>query len=120
MGGDALLGVAGLRRHDGPVDRGVDRGVGVEILYSLEPSRWGQGLAAEAAQAVLDYAFGVVGLHRVTTEIDRGSAVSAEVAERLGMRPWRGGLDGPDGPDGAAYYAADRVRWLGSGHSIGA
>lgn len=124
-GGDVLLGLAGLRRHDGPDDRGVD----VEILYSLEPNRWGQGFAAEAARAVLDYAFGVLGLHRVTAEIDRGSAVSAEVAERLGMRPWRGGRgghradEGPggaDGPDGASYYAADRVRWLGSGHSIGA
>ncbi|MBO2462485.1 GNAT family N-acetyltransferase [Actinomadura violacea] len=108
-----LIGVAGLRGHEGPFDRGVD----VEILYSLEPDRWGQGLAAEASRAVLDYAFGVVGLRRVTAEFDPDSAVSAEVAASLGMRPWRRGADGPDG---ASYYAADRSGWLGSRRGIDA
>lgn len=111
--GTPLAGVVGLRRHDGPIDRGVE----VEILYSLEPDRWGQGLAAEASRAVLGYAFEVVGLHRITAEIDAGNTSSAAVAEQLGMRPWR---DGPDGPDGAAYYAADRSRWLGSRRAIDA
>lgn len=114
--GVPLIGVAGLRGHEGPFDRGVD----VEILYSLEPDRWGQGLAAEASRAVLDYAFGVVGLRRVTAEIDPASAVSAEVAASLGMRPWRGGAAGPDGPDGASYYAAERSGWLGSRRGIDA
>ncbi|WP_433154104.1 GNAT family N-acetyltransferase [Actinomadura nitritigenes] len=111
--GAPLIGVAGLRGHEGPFDRGVD----VEILYSLEPDRWGQGLAAEASRAVLDYAFGVVGLRRVTAEFDPDSAVSAEVAASLGMRPWRGGASGPDGP---SYYAADRSGWLGSRRGIDA
>ncbi|TDD75758.1 GNAT family N-acetyltransferase [Actinomadura rubrisoli] len=125
MSGASLVGVVGLRRHGGPGGRGGPdglggpdgRGVDVEILYSLEPDRWGLGLAAEASRAVLDYAFGVVGLHRVTAEIDAGNASSAEIAERLGMRPWR---PGPDGPDGASYYAADRARWLGSRRAVDA
>ncbi|MFD0690549.1 GNAT family N-acetyltransferase [Actinomadura fibrosa] len=112
--GAPLVGVVGLRGLDGRRG-GPDRPV--EIIYSLEPDRWGQGLAAEASRAVLDYAFGVVGLHRVTAEIDAGNASSAEIAERLGMRPWGGG---PDGPDGAAYYAAERTRWLGSRRAIDA
>ncbi len=52
----------------------------VEILYSLEPDHWGQGLAAEASRAVLDYAFGVVGVHRITAEIDMANTSSAEIA----------------------------------------
>ncbi|MFA1537510.1 GNAT family N-acetyltransferase [Actinomadura monticuli] len=105
--GDPLIGVAGLSHHEGPLGHGVD----VEILYSLEPDHWGRGLAAEASRAVLDYAFGVVGVHRITAEIDMANAASAEIALQLGMRRWR---DGPAGPDGAAYYAADRSRWVGS------
>ncbi|MEO3827578.1 GNAT family protein [Actinomadura sp. B10D3] len=105
--GDPLVGVAGLSHHEGPLGHGVD----VEILYSLEPDHWGRGLAAEASRAVLDYAFGVVGVHRITAEIDMANAASAEIALQLGMRRWR---DGPAGPDGAAYYAADRSRWIGS------
>lgn len=105
--GEPLIGVAGLSHHDGPLGHGVD----VEILYSLEPDRWGQGLAAEASRAVLDYAFGVVGLHRVTAEIDMANPASAEIAMQLGMRRRP---DGPAGPDGAAYYAAERSRWVGS------
>ncbi|WP_051712367.1 GNAT family N-acetyltransferase [Spirillospora albida] len=108
-----LIGVAGLRGHDGPLDRRVD----VEIVYSLEPDRWGRGYAEEACRAVLDYAFEVVGLTRVTAEIDCDNASSADVAERLGMRPWR---DGPDGPDGAAYYQADRTMWFGSRRTVDA
>lgn len=117
----ALVGVVGLRRQEGPAGRGPD----VEIVYSLEPARWGQGLAAEAARAVLDYAFGVVGLPRVTAEIDARNSSSAEVVERLGMRPWRRGAGGgPDaganGPDGPAYYAAYRTAWLGARPAIDA
>ncbi|GAA1585865.1 GNAT family N-acetyltransferase [Actinomadura kijaniata] len=106
-GADAvpLAGVSGLRRHLGPV------GADVEIVYSVEPARWGQGLAAEAARAVLGYAFDVVGLRRITAEIDTGNPASARVAEHLGMRRCP---DGPDGPDGTLLYAADRLRWRGS------
>ncbi|MGK5551355.1 GNAT family N-acetyltransferase [Actinomadura kijaniata] len=101
-----LAGVSGLRRHRGPT------GDDVEIVYSLEPARWGQGLAAEAAGAVLGYAFDVVGLRRVTAEIDTGNPASTRVAEHLGMRRC------PDGPDGASLYAADRRRWCGSSRVI--
>ncbi|TDC70892.1 N-acetyltransferase [Actinomadura sp. GC306] len=111
--GDPLIGVAGLGHRDGPLGHGVD----VEILYSLRPDLWGRGLAAEASRAVLDFAFGVVGVPRVTAEIDMANPASAEIALRLGMRR---GPDGPAGPDGAAYYAADRSRWAGAGRAVDA
>ncbi|MFB4309921.1 GNAT family N-acetyltransferase [Actinomadura sp. GTD37] len=115
--GGPLIGVAGLSPHEGPLGTPAGLGADVEILYSLEPDQWGQGLAAEASRAVLDYAFGVVGVHRITAEIDMANTASAEIALQLGMRRWR---DGPSGPDGAAYYAADRSRWIGSRRIIDA
>ena len=44
-----LIGVCGLSPFE--------HGNGVELLYSLTPSHWSQGLATEAATAVLAYAF---------------------------------------------------------------
>ncbi|MEU9843923.1 GNAT family protein [Actinomadura sp. NPDC048032] len=111
--GGPLAGVAGLSHHEGPLGHGVD----VEILYSLEPDHWGRGLAAEASRAVLDYAFGVVGVHRITAEIDTANPASSQIALQLGMRRWR---EGPAGPDGAAYYAAERSRWVGSRRKVDA
>jgi len=87
-----LIGVAGLRGH----------GADVEIVYSLQPDRWGRGLAAEAGRAVLEYAFEVLRLRRVTAEIDAG------LADVLGMRP--------HGGDG--HYAAERSGWYGSRHTV--
>ncbi|WP_018656578.1 GNAT family N-acetyltransferase [Actinomadura flavalba] len=92
--GAPLLGVAGLRDHGGPDP---------EILYSLDPGFWGQGLAEEAAAAVLGYALEVVGLRRVTAEVDAGNTASGSLAERIGMRAERRDADG------TAHYAAERT-----------
>ncbi|XVQ07884.1 GNAT family N-acetyltransferase [Spirillospora sp. CA-255316] len=96
-----LAGVVGLRRMEGP-----GHGLDVEIVYSLEPEHWGRGLAAEAARAVLDHAFGVLALPRVIAEIDEGNTASAEVAEHLGMRPYAGDFEGAS--DGLTRYVAER------------
>ncbi|MFC4909196.1 GNAT family N-acetyltransferase [Actinomadura gamaensis] len=102
--GGSLLGVAGLS--------GPDAGGDVEMVYSLEPDRWGQGLAAEAGQAVLGHAFTIAGLRRVTAEIDMANASSLAVAQQLGMR--HRGM----GPGGTAIFAIDRVQWLGTRRGI--
>lgn len=106
--GTPLLGTAGLRRL---VE--TDPGGEIEIVYSLEPRTWGQGYAAEAGEAVLDYAFGVIGLPRVIAEIDEGNGASAGVAARLRMRPYETvpGLLGP-----MTHYAVSKEEWrIGSG-----
>lgn len=96
--GTALLGTVGLRPLAGET----------EILYSMEPSGWGLGYAAEAAEAVLAYAFETLALDRVVAEIDYGNQASEAVAGRLGMRPY--------GPPGAVlHYAVSRADWLGPG-----
>ena len=55
------------------------------LWYELHPARWGKGYAVEAASALLDYAFGPLGLHRVWADCDPRNAASCRVAERLGM-----------------------------------
>jgi [ribosomal protein S5]-alanine N-acetyltransferase len=59
--------------------------LGIELTYSLEPGAWGRGYATEAGKAVLDHAFGTLGLPEVLAEIDEGNQASAAVIERLGM-----------------------------------
>ena len=62
-----------------------DRGQ-AEIGFTFARGQQGRGLAREAAEGVLDYAFGVLGLHRVVAVTDCENARSAALLERLGMR----------------------------------
>lgn len=57
-----------------------------EIGWALHRDHQGRGYAAEAATAILDYAFGTLGLHRVRAELDARNGASAGLCERLGMR----------------------------------
>ena len=77
--GPGLVGTAGLR----PLEES-----GLEIFYSLAPAAWGHGYATEAARAVVEYAFGPLGLPEVLAEVDEGNAASVAVVKRLGMTPY--------------------------------
>lgn len=57
-----------------------------EIGYILHPDGQGQGLATEAARALLGFAFEVAGMHRVYARCDARNVASSRVMERLGMR----------------------------------
>ena len=59
---------------------------GGEIGYVFSPAVAGQGYATEACAAMLDLAFGELGLHRVTARMDARNVASTRLAERLGMR----------------------------------
>jgi RimJ/RimL family protein N-acetyltransferase len=59
---------------------------GGEIGYAFHPDVAGQGFAVEACTAVLDLAFGVLGLHRVVANMDGRNHASMRLAERLGLR----------------------------------
>ena len=54
--------------------------------YSLNSAYWRQGYATEAARAVVDTGFRVLGLHRIWAECDTENAGSWGVMEKLGMR----------------------------------
>jgi RimJ/RimL family protein N-acetyltransferase len=77
-------------------DNRVAGGVGTRITnveqregdlgYVLRKNLWGQGIATEAARAVLDFAFDALGLHRVWATADPENVASVRVLEKLGMR----------------------------------
>jgi len=57
-----------------------------ELGYDLRSDYWNQGLATEAAAAVRDHAFAVLGLPALCSQIRQGNARSRRVAEKIGMR----------------------------------
>jgi RimJ/RimL family protein N-acetyltransferase len=57
-----------------------------EIGWTMHPDFTGRGYAAEAANAVLDLAFGELGLHRMMAELDPRNDTSIALCKRLGMR----------------------------------
>ncbi len=74
-----LIGVCGLSPFE--------HGDGVELLYSLTPSHWSQGLATEAATAVLAYAFDTLALPEVLATTDDANTSSLRLLTRLGATP---------------------------------
>ena len=57
-----------------------------EIGYWLDEAAWGRGLAREAAGAVIDFAFGQVGLRRLRSGHAADNPASGKVLEALGFR----------------------------------
>ena len=56
-----------------------------EIGYALANAHWGRGYMHEALVALIDYAFGPLGLNRLEADIDPRNASSAKSLERLGF-----------------------------------
>jgi RimJ/RimL family protein N-acetyltransferase len=76
---DRPIGSIGLHPRDLP-------NLTMEIGYCLHRAFWGQGVVVEAVRAVLDAAFGELGLHRVFATCDVRNVGSWRVMEKLGMR----------------------------------
>ena len=57
-----------------------------EIGIWLEQTAWGQGYAGEAARAVVDWAFGPLGLTRIRAGHAQDNAGSARMVESFGFR----------------------------------
>jgi len=56
-----------------------------ETGYWVRKSAQGRGLATEAGNALLRYAFGVLGMRRVGLTHSRGNEASRRIAEKLGF-----------------------------------
>lgn len=83
----------------GVARREDDRMVGTVTLFQIEPANrrgeigfalgraaWGQGLMREALTALLDFAFGRLGLNRIEADVDPRNVRSLAALERLGFR----------------------------------
>jgi len=65
----------------------------VEVAFALSKAYWGQGLATEIAQALVDYGFERLQLSRLICLIDHDNKASIGVATKIGMTFEREGKD---------------------------
>jgi RimJ/RimL family protein N-acetyltransferase len=88
-----VIGSVGLNRFQ-PLVSSADLG------YWLRSDVAGRGLMTEAAAAVVEFAFGEIGLHRLELQAAPENRASLRVAEKLGFR--KGGVlrDGCKGSEG--------------------
>jgi ribosomal-protein-alanine N-acetyltransferase len=86
---EGIIGFVGFRPFFDPPE--------LQLLYGLMPSRWGHGLATEAAAAAIDHAFAVLGMREIRAATDTPNVDSIRVLERLGMRELRRSEDGSHG-----------------------
>ena len=70
------VGLVEIRRRDGRASIG----------YWLTAERQGRGTMTEAVRAMLDHAFGALGLNRVELHVQPDNEASRYVAQRLGFR----------------------------------
>jgi RimJ/RimL family protein N-acetyltransferase len=77
--GGAHVGCCGLRPFDPEEDT-------FELGFHLRPAYWGRGLAVEAGQAVVGYAFATLRARRLFAGHHPANAPSRSVLERLGFR----------------------------------
>ena len=67
------------------LDHGSYSAPAVELVYGLARGYWGQGLVAEAAQALTRYGFETLKLQRITSVAYRESVRSANVMRPVGI-----------------------------------
>lgn len=58
----------------------------VELTYTLNPNYWRQGLATEAARAVLRWGFETLDLKRIVAVTGPSNLASQRVMQKLGMK----------------------------------
>lgn len=75
--GDNLIGIVGATR-----DSAYEYG----LAYHLGKEYWGQGFATEAAKAVVDEAFRVMDIIRVSADALTTNPASSRVLEKVGMK----------------------------------
>jgi ribosomal-protein-alanine N-acetyltransferase len=80
---------------------GIDRHHGrAEVGYIFARAAWGHGFAQEAMAAIMGYAFGTLGLQRLTARIHAKNEASRRLLTRLGFE-YEGTLRGHVVRDGA-------------------
>ena len=95
----AGLQATGLALQLVVAEKASDRAIGTCLLFRLEEgsqraelgyvlgrAHWGRGLMQEALRALIDRAFGPMGLRRLEAEVDVRNGASARLLQRLGFR----------------------------------
>ena len=77
-----------------------------ELVYSLDPAWWGNGLATEVGREAIRWAFETHRWPRIVGATDTPNKASAKVLEKIGMRFVREGTLPPDLP--TVFYEISR------------
>jgi RimJ/RimL family protein N-acetyltransferase len=96
-------GCAGLRPRDAP-------GRVLEVGFHIRSRFWGQGLATEAATAVIAFAFETVGATALFAGHHPGNSASRHVLEKLGFRHTHDERYPPTGLDHPSYLLTEEGR----------
>lgn len=96
-----LIGFCGFRFfYDNPPE--------LQLIYGLSPQYWGQGIATEAAKAIIQYGFTEHKFQQIITNTDVENVASVRVMKSVGMkfvqRMNKEGLD-------VLYYAISREEY---------
>lgn len=75
---ESLIGFCGFRFFGAAQE--------IEILYGVAPASWGQGLATEAARAMMRCGFEEHGFDKIYAGADPPNAASFRVMEKIGMK----------------------------------
>lgn len=82
-----MIGFVGLNQPSFTIPHFQPQGLPiVEIGWRLARSAWGQGLATEAAQAVLAHAFQVLHLPEIISFTARSNVKSQRVMQKIGLK----------------------------------
>lgn len=93
------IGICGLLKRDALPD--------VDVGYAFLPQHRGRGYALEAAAAVKEYGFEVVGLRRIVAITTPQNAASIRVLEKIGLRR-EGEVTMPGETVAVSLYGVDR------------
>lgn len=77
---------SGLTVGDANLEWVSERDRTAEVGFVFDPCHQGKGFATEAARALVDWAFGTAGMHRVVGRTEARNVASSRVLEKLGMR----------------------------------
>jgi RimJ/RimL family protein N-acetyltransferase len=99
-----------------PSSVGLEPQDGVELGYRLRGDRWGRGIAAEAARAVVELAFVRLGIERIVATTMAVNTGSRRVLEKTGLRhlstffaEWPEYIEGAE--HGDVVYELTREQW---------
>ena len=74
---DVFLGLLSFTTHHNGTD--------TELSYQFLPEHWGSGYTQEAAEELIRYGFGDLGLDRIVSETQEANVRSRKLLARLGM-----------------------------------
>lgn len=82
------LGIADVRTDDllGFIRLALGGVKAAKLGYAVRAEDWGKGIASEAVGLLVRYAFGPLGLHRITAAIGPDNVRSISLVEKFGFR----------------------------------